>query len=68
VTRHHAGKAAHPRKNYWSSYSYYARGRADPLIIPSPSYLALRKTLIDRQREYRAIVQSLIEHGKVINI
>lgn len=68
LNQHRAGKVDHPRKNDWSSYRYYAYGEPDPLIIPSPSYLALGNTPQERQEEYRAIVQSLLEHRKLINI
>jgi len=68
LNQHRAGKVPHPRKNDWSSYRYYAYGKPDPLITPSPSYLALGRTPMERQGEYRAIVQSLIEHRKVVNI
>lgn len=68
LNQHRAGKVCHPRKNDWSSYRYYAHGKEDPLVTPSPSYLALGKTSIERQREYRTIVDSLIEHRKVMNI
>lgn len=68
LNQHRAGKVTHPRKNDWSSYSYYAHGETDPLITPSPSYLALGRTPMERQQEYRAIVQSLIERRKNMNI
>jgi len=65
---HRAGKVPHPRKNKWSSYKYYAYGKPDPLLIPSPSYLALGRTQTERQREYRAIVEALMAHRQEINI
>jgi len=68
LNQHRAGKVYHPRKNDWSSYQYYAYGKADPLITPSPSYLALGGTPVRRQQEYRAIVHSLLEHRKLMNI
>ncbi len=63
-----AGKVAHPRYNDWSSYGYYAHGRKDLLLTPSPSYLALGRTNIQRQSEYRRIVNSLIDNKDDINI
>lgn len=65
---HRAGKVAHPKENKWSSYRYYAHGEPDPLITPSPSYLGLGRTPEECQREYRAIVASLMEHRKLMNI
>ena len=65
---HRAGKVSHPRKNDWSSYGYYAYGKDDPLITPSPSYLALSRDPLERRSEYRAIVASLMEHRKQMNI
>jgi len=68
LNQHRAGKVVHPRKNDWSSYQYYAYGKADPLITPSPSYLALGMTPLKRQQEYRAIVESIMAHRSEINI
>ena len=68
LNQHRAKKVIHPRKNNWSSYSYYAYGKTDPLITPSPSYLALGTDPLERQREYRAIVEALIENRRLINI
>jgi putative transposase len=68
LNQHRAGKVAHPRDNEWSSYRHYAYGEEDPLITPSPSYLALGNTPEERQREYRAIVEALVEHRRLMNI
>lgn len=68
LNQHRAKKVIHPRKNDWSSYQYYAYGKADSLITPSPSYLALGRTPLERQREYRAIVEALMEHRRIMNI
>ncbi|MFA4971639.1 MAG: transposase [bacterium] len=68
LNQHRAKKVTHPRKNDWSSYSYYAYGKADPLITPSPSYLALGRNTLERQREYRAIVEALMENRRMMNI
>ena len=54
-------KVSHPREYRWCSYRYYACGEPDPLITPSPSYMALGTTAEDRQREYREMVDALIE-------
>lgn len=68
LNQHRAKKVKHPSKNDWSSYSYYACGKQDPLITPSPSYLILGNSPQERQEEYRAIVEALIEHRKLMNI
>jgi REP-associated tyrosine transposase len=65
---HRARKVSHPRDNRWSSYHYYAHGDKDPLVTPSPTYLNLGKTKGERQKEYRMIVTSLIEHRQTMNI
>lgn len=69
LNQYRAGKVKHPRQNDWSSYRYYAYGRKDPLITPSPSYLALEKTDEKRQIEYRRMVEALLlDDGGRINI
>ena len=68
LNQHRAKKVAHPRENDWSSYQYYAYGKPDPLITPAPSYLALGRNPLERQREYRTIVESIMEHRRTINI
>lgn len=65
---HRAGKVSHPRENGWSSYGYYAYGKTDPLITPSPSYLALGKNPVERRSEYISIVEALIAHRGTLNI
>jgi len=68
LNQHRAKKVNHPKNNDWSSYQYYAYGKADPLITPCPSYLALGRNSLERQREYRAIVEALIKHRSTMNI
>lgn len=65
---HRAKKVSHPSENTWSSYFYYADGKDDPLITPSPSYLALGRNPIERRREYMAIVEGLMQNRKEMNI
>ena len=65
---HRVKKVLHPRENKWSSYHYYAHGEKDPLITPSPLYLDLGKTDVERQHEYREIVAALMKHRKLMNI
>ncbi|MFA4874014.1 MAG: transposase [bacterium] len=68
LNQHRVKKVTHPCRNDWSSYQYYAYGKADKLITPSPSYLALGRSPLERQREYRAIVAALIENRRLMNI
>lgn len=68
LNQHRAGKVTHPSNNTWSSYAYYAHGKKDPLITPSPSYLALGRNSQERRREYVGIVEALITHRKLMNI
>jgi putative transposase len=68
LNQHRAKKVSHPQKNDWSSYAYYADGKKDSLITPSPSYLALGETPLERQHAYRNIVEGLMEQRKLLNI
>ncbi len=68
LNQHRAKKVDHPRNNDWSSYKYYAYGKADPLITPTPSYLALGRNALERQCQYRAIVEDLLNHRTTMNI
>lgn len=65
---HRVRKVSHPGEYRWSSYGYYAHGKSDPLITPSPSYLALGNTESERRREYKAIVAGLMERRRELNI
>lgn len=68
LNQHRAKKVKRPEDNDWSSYKYYAYGKDDPLLTPSPSYLDLGRTPEERQLEYRNIVAALIEHRALLNI
>lgn len=68
LNQYRVGKVKHPRHNTWSSYAYYAYGRPDPLITPSPSYLALASSPEVRQEIYRGMVEALITHPVELNI
>ena len=52
----------HPRDYKWSSYTFYAYGKKNPLITVSPAYLMLENTDNDRQIEYRRMIDEIIEH------
>lgn len=62
------GKVTHPRQNNYSSYRYYAYGKKDPLLTPSPSYLTLGNTDEERQQEYRSMVDALLSSKETKNI
>ena len=68
LNQHRVKKVTHPKHNDWSSYGYYAYGKNDPLITPSPSYLGLGRDTQSHCREYRAIVEALIANRKTMNI
>ena len=68
MNQYRAKKVKHPKKNRWSSYQYYAYGRSDPLITPSPSYLGLGGTARQRQLEYRNMVETLLDSKDKMNI
>ena len=63
-----AGKVEIPENNEWSSYSYYAHGKDDPLITPSPSYLLLGNAEEERQKTYRKMVYAVLASKQQINI
>ncbi len=50
----------HPKNYRWSSFAYYAYGKSDPLITPSPSYLSLSNNDFDRQRIYLNMIESIL--------
>lgn len=68
LNQYRAKKVDHPDENEWSSYKYYAYGKEDPLITPSPSYLELGDTPNERQEIYRGMVEELLESKKEMNI
>lgn len=54
-----AGRDVNVGENKWSSYHYYSFGKNDPLITPSPPYLALGESARIRQFEYHTIVEEM---------
>ena len=44
----------------WSSSRYYAEGHPDPLVTPSPAYVALGETSAARQMRYRRFVEQQV--------
>lgn len=56
---------SHPREYEWCSYHYYAEGKEDPLITPSPSYLTLGNTDEERRKAYREMVDAIIENDQL---
>jgi putative transposase len=55
-----ARKVTHPKEYRWCSYRYYAEGIADPLITPSPSYMAMGRSPEERQKAYRKMVEAVL--------
>jgi len=51
-----AGITSHPRDYPWSSYSFHAEGRKDPLLDEDPCYLGLGSTPLERQRSYQLFI------------
>jgi len=68
LNQYRASQVDHPKKNKWSSYLYYASGKSDPLLTPSPSYLGLGRTKRQRQEAYISMVESLLENKNKLNI
>jgi putative transposase len=55
-----AGRDKTPEDSVWSSYNYYAHGKKDDLLTPAPSYLALSDNPVQRQIQYRTIVNDIL--------
>lgn len=53
-----AGLVSRPESYRYSSYGYYAKGRRDDLVAPSPAYLGLSKDEENRRAIYAAYVQT----------
>lgn len=52
-----ANMVTRPEEYQWSSYHFYAYGREDMLVSPSPEYLGLAESQEMRQKLYRDFVQ-----------
>jgi len=52
-----AGLAKLPEKYPYSSYRYYAKGEADPIISPSPAFMGLSELEAERRRQYVQYVE-----------
>lgn len=57
-----ARKVKHPKQNEFSSYHYYAYGKADPLVTPAPVYLEMAATPERRQALYRERVELILQN------
>lgn len=51
-----AGIVKSPEEYRFTSYNYYAKGSPDPLITPSPAYLALSGLIEERRKQYTEFV------------
>lgn len=58
-----AGIVSHPADYLYSSYRFYAEGRPDSIITPSPTYLGLADSAISRRKHYIDFVVD----GDIIN-
>jgi len=54
----------HPKDFKWSSYRYYAYGKRDPLLTSPKCYLRMGQTDLERQKEYRRMIQFIFETDK----
>lgn len=62
-----AGIVCHPEQYLFSSYNYYAKGKPDSLITPSPVYLGLSDSAASRQKQYiDFVVDESIINSRVI--
>jgi len=59
-----SGRDKAPTEGKWSSYQYYAFGKPDKLLTPAPSFLGLSENIIERQKKYQTIVESLASHRR----
>ncbi|MDD4980035.1 MAG: transposase [Candidatus Omnitrophica bacterium] len=59
------GIVSHPGDYPFSSYNFYAKGKPDTLITPSPAYLGLSDSATSRQKQYVDFVvdNSIINPG-----
>lgn len=58
-----AGLVLHPGEYPWSSYSHYACGQIDRLIVPHAIYKNLAASDIERQAAYRASIFSTLDQA-----
>ncbi|NQT95618.1 MAG: transposase [Candidatus Omnitrophica bacterium] len=58
-----AGLVKDPLEYSWSSYKHYAIGEIDPLVDTNPSYGNMGKTPKEQQKNYRQLMQVLIEES-----
>ncbi|MFH1729768.1 MAG: hypothetical protein ABIA04_15255 [Pseudomonadota bacterium] len=52
--------------NKFSSYAYYAEGKEDPLITPSPIYEGLGCTPKERQKKYQELIESFMDAWEAV--
>lgn len=51
----------HPRKFKWSSYHHYAYGKKDPLLTDPECYKEMGRTSLDRQKNYRYMLEEIMK-------
>ena len=57
----------HPSMYYWSSYSYYAKGKRDDIITPNPLYETLGGSEVDRQSAYKDYVNQARPYENLVD-
>lgn len=55
-----AGMVDHPKYYPWSSFGYYAYGKADKLVTPAPNYLKMGETDPERQVTYLSMIEEIL--------
>jgi putative transposase len=63
-----ANMVQHPGEHRWSSFAANALGWPDPLIVPHPTYLALRATVNQRCAVYRRLCSQALDEGMLADI
>ena len=63
-----AGMVAAPGEYPYSSYSYHALGKPDPLITPHPLYTALHGDPITRQQAYRDLFRDTLSEELIARL
>lgn len=60
-----AGLVAQANEYEWSSYHFNANGRTDPVIIPHDRYLELANSNMQRQKNYRALLNKKMKPTEI---
>jgi putative transposase len=55
-----AGMVVHPKDCAWTSFHFYAYGKADSLITPAPNYEKLGNSDCERQTKYLTMIEEIL--------